>query len=168
MVDTLDGIAEDFGGIAVTRGGRVWFGSSGELRQVASGGRERALEQRNRREALIGVAERAAQAEQEALAAGAATQTGLEEKLADRERADRGLRLADRTFAEAREVERQAAWMIEQRRATPERGRRRSGGPSWRVSWRPSGGRSSGLNGSVWRVSGGWSCCGPRRPVTWR
>ena len=122
VVDTLDGIAEDFGGIAVTRGGRVWFGSSGELRQVASGGRERALEQRNRREALIGVAERAAQAEQEALAAGAGSQAGLEEKLAERERADRGLRLADRTFAEAREVERQAAWMIEQRRATPEQG----------------------------------------------
>ncbi|MEA2372773.1 MAG: chromosome segregation protein [Solirubrobacteraceae bacterium] len=122
VVESLDGIAEDFGGIAVTRGGRVWFGSSGELRQVASGGRERALEQRNRRETLIGVAERAAQAEQEALGAGAGSQAALEEKLAERERADRALRLADRTWAEGREVERQAAWMIEQRRASPEQG----------------------------------------------
>jgi chromosome segregation protein len=122
VLDSLDEIAESFRGIAVTRGGRVWFGSSGELRQVASGGRERALEQRNRREALIGVAERAAQAEQEALAAGAGSQAELEEKLAGRESADRALRLADRTHAEAREVERHAGWMIEQRRATPEQG----------------------------------------------
>ena len=122
VLDALDGIAADFRGIAVTRGGRVWFGGSGELRQVASGGRERALEQRNRRESLIGVAERAAQVEQSALAAGAGSQAALEEKLAERERADRALRLADRAFAEAGEVERQAAWMIEQRRATPEQG----------------------------------------------
>jgi chromosome segregation protein len=122
VVETLDGVAEDFGGIAVTRTGRVWFGSSGELRQVASGGRERALEQRNRREALIGVAGRAAQAEQEALALGAGSQAELEQRLVGREAADRALRLADRTHAEARERERHAGWMIEQRRATPEQG----------------------------------------------
>jgi chromosome segregation protein len=122
VLESLDEIAEDFGGIAVTRTGRVWFGGAGELRQVASGGRERALEQRNRREALIGVAERAAQAEQEALAAGAGSQAELEERLAGRESADRALRVADRTHAEAREVERHAGWMIEQRRATPEQG----------------------------------------------
>jgi chromosome segregation protein len=122
VLDRLDEVAEDFQGIAVTRTGRVWFGSSGELRQVASGGRERALEQRNRREALIAVAERAAQAEQQALAVGTGSQAELEQKLAGRESADRALRLADRTHAEAREVERHAGWMIEQRRATPEQG----------------------------------------------
>ncbi|HWH11791.1 MAG TPA: AAA family ATPase [Solirubrobacteraceae bacterium] len=122
VVDALDAVPEDFDGIAVTRAGRVWFGSSGELRQVASGGRERALEQRNRRDALIGVAERAAQAEQAALAAGGASQKELEERLGEREAADRALRLADREHAEARELERHAGWMIERRRATPEQG----------------------------------------------
>jgi chromosome segregation protein len=122
VVESLDQLSDDFRGIAVTRGGRVWFGSSGELRQVASGGRERALEQRNRREALIGVSERAVQAEQEALAAGAGSQAELEQKLAGREAADRALRAAERMHSEARELERHAGWMIEQRRATPEQG----------------------------------------------
>jgi chromosome segregation protein len=122
VVDSIEGVADGFRGIAVTRGGRVWFGSSGELRQVASGGRERALEQRNRREALIVVAGRAAQAEQLALAAGAGSQAELEERLVAREAADRALRMADRTYSEAREHERHAGWMIDRRRATPEQG----------------------------------------------
>lgn len=52
LVESFDGLAEDFSGVAVTRDGRVFFGRSGELRQAARGGEQRVLEQRNRREAL--------------------------------------------------------------------------------------------------------------------
>ncbi len=39
VLDTLDGVAADFGGIAVTRGGRVWFGARGSFgRSRAAGG----------------------------------------------------------------------------------------------------------------------------------
>ncbi len=122
VVDSLAGVPDTFTGIAVTRTGRVWFGGSGELRQVAGGGRERVLEQRNRRQALIAAAERAAQAEQRAQAAGRASRAALDAALAGRDAADRVLREADRAAAEAREHERRAGWLIDQRRAAPEQG----------------------------------------------
>ena len=68
VVDSLDGLAADFAGIAVTRDGRVWSAATRELRQVPAGGEDRVLAERNRREALIAEVERAAQAEQAALA----------------------------------------------------------------------------------------------------
>ena len=46
VVDSVAGISETFTGIAVTRSGRVWFGGSGELRQMPVGGRERVLEEK--------------------------------------------------------------------------------------------------------------------------
>ncbi len=122
VVDRLGDVAESFGGIAVTRTGRVWFGGSGELRQVAGGGRERVLEQRNRRQALVGAAEQAAQVEQRALAAGRASREALDAALAGREAADRALRDAGRAESEAGEHERRAGWLIDQRRAAPEQG----------------------------------------------
>ncbi|MGI8802866.1 MAG: AAA family ATPase, partial [Solirubrobacteraceae bacterium] len=69
VVDSLREVPESFGGIAVTRSGRVWFAGAGELRQVPGGGGERVLEQRNRRQGLIATAEQAARVEQAALAA---------------------------------------------------------------------------------------------------
>ena len=51
-------------GCAVTREGRVWRPGTGELRQAASGGGERLLEQRNARARLVGSAEAAAREEQ--------------------------------------------------------------------------------------------------------
>ncbi|HEU0315882.1 MAG TPA: hypothetical protein VFR49_01055, partial [Solirubrobacteraceae bacterium] len=122
VVDSLEQVGEAFAGIAVTRSGRVWNGGSGELRQVASGGRERVLEQRNRRQALIGAAEAAARAEQAALGAGRSSRERLDAALAAREAADRALREGARTEAEAREHERRAGWLIDQRRAAPEQG----------------------------------------------
>ena len=122
VVDSLDQVGDVFTGIAVTRSGRVWNGGSGELRQMASGGRERVLEQRNRRQALIGAAEEAARTEQAALGAGRSSRERLDAALAAREAADRALRDGARGEAEAREHERRAGWLIEQRRAAPEQG----------------------------------------------
>jgi chromosome segregation protein len=122
VVDDLDLLPDDFAGTAVTRAGRVWSGALGELRQVPSGGRERALEQRNRRELLIAQAEQAAQREQAALAL--ATRAAAEVAGAQdaREAADVRLRGADREHAEKLEAERRFAWLIEQRRAAPDQG----------------------------------------------
>ncbi len=122
VVESLEQVGDSFAGIAVTRSGRVWNAGSGELRQVASGGRERVLEQRNRRQALIGAAEEAAQSEQRALGAGRSSRERLDAALAAREAADRALREGSRAEAEAREHERRAGWLIDQRRAAPEQG----------------------------------------------
>jgi chromosome segregation protein len=122
VVDDLSRLPEDFAGTAVTRAGRVWSAATGELRQVPSGGRERALEQRNRRELLVTEAEQAAQREQDALVL--ATRAAAEVAAAQdaREVADTRLRGADREHAEVLEAERRFAWLIEQRRAAPDQG----------------------------------------------
>ncbi|HUB75562.1 MAG TPA: AAA family ATPase, partial [Solirubrobacteraceae bacterium] len=63
VVDDIGDCPGDFGGIAVTRGGRVWSARMRELRQAPAIGEDRVLAQRNRREQLIAESERAAQAE---------------------------------------------------------------------------------------------------------
>jgi chromosome segregation protein len=122
VVEDLAALPDGFSGTAVTPAGRVWSGALGELRQAPSGGRERALEQRNRREALIGATERAAQQEQAALSAALEAQRRVQQAVDERERADGSLRAADREQAEAAEDERRAGWLIEQRRAAPDQG----------------------------------------------
>jgi chromosome segregation protein len=122
VVEDLAALREDFGGIAVTRAGRVWSAAAGELRQAPGGGRERALEQRNRREALLVAAQAAAQSEQEALAGAHSAGAAVSAALDDREAADARARAADRALAEALEAERSAVWLIEQRRAAPDHG----------------------------------------------
>ena len=52
VVDDLSLLSSKFDGVAVTRAGRVYFGRTGELRQAPSGGDQRVLAERNRREAL--------------------------------------------------------------------------------------------------------------------
>ncbi len=122
VVADLATIAPAFRGIAVTRDGRVWNQALGELTQAPSGGRERALEQRNRRDALIADAEQAAQAEQLAIAALAQAATTTAQAVDAREASDAELRTAERRLAEGIEAERLAAWMIEQRRIAPDAG----------------------------------------------
>jgi chromosome segregation protein len=122
VVKSLEGLAQGFAGIAVTRAGRVWFGGWGELRQLPAGGRERALEQRNRRERLIADAQRAAQDEQDALAAGRAAEQSVRDAEDALDEADARLRESDRERAEAGERQRRAEWLIEQRRSAPDQG----------------------------------------------
>ena len=122
LVDDLGALPAAFAGVAVTRTGRVWNGRLRELRQAPSGGRERALEQRNRREGLLAETERAAAAEQAARVAVAAAQAEVAAALDHREAADVRLRDADREHAEMVEGERRAQWLIEQRRAAPDQG----------------------------------------------
>ncbi|MGB1582804.1 MAG: chromosome segregation SMC family protein, partial [Solirubrobacterales bacterium] len=52
VVESLQSLPGGFNGVAVTTTGRVFFGATGELRQVAGGGEQRVLAERNRRDAL--------------------------------------------------------------------------------------------------------------------
>jgi chromosome segregation protein len=122
VVAEIASLPEGFAGVAVTRSGRVWNAALGELTQAPGGGRERALEQRNRRDALIAESELAVQAEQRGLAAVAAAQAAAQQALDEREAADALRRVAERDHAEAVERERMAGWLIEQRRITPDAG----------------------------------------------
>jgi chromosome segregation protein len=122
VLERLEDLPEDFAGIAVTPRGRAWFAASGEVRQITEGGSERVLARRNEREQLILAAERAATAEH--AARGAAERAHEESHAADSARveAEDALREVARDHAHALEQERHAAWLIEQRRATPEQG----------------------------------------------
>ena len=122
VLDDLDGVREDFTGVAATRSGRVLFAAWGELRQVAEGGSERVLARRNERDALIAESERAAVAEHAAQAALEQALERVREADVARDGADGALREADRRLAEAAERQRRAGWLIEQRRAAPEQG----------------------------------------------
>jgi chromosome segregation protein len=122
LVDEIATLPDAFTGIAVTRAGRLWNGALGELTQAPSGGRERALEERNRRNGLIADAAAAAQAEQDALAASVLAQGSVQQSVEQRELAESTLRAADRDYAEALERERLAGWLIQQRRAAPDAG----------------------------------------------
>jgi chromosome segregation protein len=122
VVDSLEEIAEDFRGVAVTAGGRAWFGATRELQQAPTGGSERVLAERNRRDSLIVESEQAVRAEQDAIKAVEAAAQAVTAADSTRDEADRTLRDADRERTAAVESERRAAWLIEQRRAAPQQG----------------------------------------------
>jgi len=122
VVDDLADLPAGFAGTAVTRSGRAWSPSTRELRQVAAGGAERVLAERNRRDRLIADSERAVQAEQAALAAAERAAEAVAAADAAREEADRAARQADRDRSAAAEELRRAGWLIEQRRKAPHEG----------------------------------------------
>jgi chromosome segregation protein len=122
VVERLEQLPDDFTGIAATRGGRVWFGAWGEVRQLSEGGTELVLARRNERDRLIAQAESAAQAEQ--LARAGCEQLLIEVRAADEARgsSESSLRDAERVLAEAGELARRTRWLIEQRRVAPAEG----------------------------------------------
>jgi chromosome segregation protein len=122
VVDRLDDLDEDFQGVASTRSGRVLFAGWGELRQVSEGGAERVLARRNERDRLIVVSERAVVSEHQARTAVEQALEQAREAEQARDVADAALRESERRHADAAESQRKAAWLIEQRKATPEQG----------------------------------------------
>jgi chromosome segregation protein len=122
VVDSVDGLAEGFAGVAVTRTGRVWSAATRELRQVPAGGEDRVLAERNRRDALVAEVEKAAQVEHAALARVEAATRAVSEADRGRDDAERAARAAARARDEAAEVEHHARWLIEQRRKQPDEG----------------------------------------------
>jgi chromosome segregation protein len=122
VVEALDALPADFAGVAVTTGGRAWSAATRELRQVAAGGAERVLAERNRRDRLIARSQEAVQAEQAALAASERAGEAVAAADTAREEADRAARQADRERSAAAEELRRAGWLIEQRRKAPQEG----------------------------------------------
>src|SRR5829696_3466584 len=122
LVESLDSLPRGFGGIAVTRAGRVLIGATGELRQAVSGGQERVLEERNRREELIAASEAAAAREVEAREELSKAAQAVSAADAERDNAAGAVRAARRDEEEAAEAVRRAEWLMERRRETPDEG----------------------------------------------
>jgi chromosome segregation protein len=122
VVNDLNDVGDNFTGVAVTSEGRAWFAATRELRQAPTGGDERVLAERNRRDSLIAGSESAVQTEHEAIKAVEAAAQAVQAADASRDEADRAARDCDRERAAATESERRAAWLIEQRRAAPQQG----------------------------------------------
>jgi chromosome segregation protein len=122
VVEDPAAVARGFAGTAVTRDGRVWSPRERELRQVPPGGEDRVLAERNRRDALIGQVETAAQAEQGALARVEEATKAVAAADAARDEADRAARETARAREDAAEAERHARRQIDERRRAPDEG----------------------------------------------
>ncbi|MEA2283521.1 MAG: chromosome segregation protein, partial [Solirubrobacteraceae bacterium] len=122
VVEDPVAVGGGFMGIAVTRDGRVWSPREHELRQVPPGGEDRVLAERNRRDALIGRVEAAAQAEQAALARVEEALAAVAAADGARDDADRAARETARAREDAAEAERHARRQIDDRRRAPDEG----------------------------------------------
>src|SRR5437764_5110015 len=122
VFDEVEGVGEEFEGVAVTRSGRVWVSRTRELRQAPALGEDRVLAERNRREQLVRASEAAAQAE---LAARSSVERAAElvsEREAEREALAGADRAAVRERDEAAEEEQRLRALIERRREAPDEG----------------------------------------------
>jgi chromosome segregation protein len=122
LVPSLDALAADFTGIAATSAGRVYVGTTGELRQAPEGGESRLLEERARRDRLVTESQDAVQAEAAALAAAENAERAVTTAYEDRDRAEGALRAAVRERDEAAEAVHRTDWLIERRREAPAEG----------------------------------------------
>ena len=122
VVDAIEDLGEDFGGVAVTRSGRVFSTAASELRQAAAVGDDRVLAERNRRDTLIAASEQAIQAEQRARAALEQSTAAAGSLERDRESAIAAHRAAISRRDEAAEDGRRLLASIERRRAAPDEG----------------------------------------------
>jgi chromosome segregation protein len=122
VVDSLDAVPAGFRGIAATRDGHVLVGATGEVRRAPSGGEQRVLEQRNRRDELVNASASATEAEAAAARAVEAARESVNTAYAARERAESSLRAAVREHDEASESVRRADWTMQRRREAPDEG----------------------------------------------
>ncbi len=122
VVDSLSALPDDFTGLAVTRSGRRLDGATGELSQAPSGGAERVLEERRRRDELVAASERAVAEEAEANGAAEQAAGAIARADAARDEADAAHRRAARELAEAAEEVSRTEWVIARRREAPDEG----------------------------------------------
>jgi chromosome segregation protein len=120
LVDSVEALPGSFRGVAVTRGGRVWSAQGSEVRQAPAVGEDRVLAERNRREELIRVSERAAQRELSAAAALTQATETSQSLEADREGAIVAYRRALRERDDATEQRRRIEALIDRRRSEPD------------------------------------------------
>jgi chromosome segregation protein len=116
IVERIEDVGDDFGGIAVTRGGIAYRGRAREIRRLPAGGVERVLSERGRRGQVEAELELIAadlqRAETEAEQATQAVRHG--EETCDAFQTE--LRELRREREEAAEGARRAAWLLESRR----------------------------------------------------
>ena len=122
VVESLEGLAAGFAGVAVTRSGRLYDARTGELSQAPSGGAERLLEELGRRDELVSASEAAAAEEAEARATVESAATAVAEADGARESAEGAARSAAREAGEAREGVRHSEWVMARRREAPDDG----------------------------------------------
>jgi len=122
VVESIGALPETFGGVAVTKTGRLFDARTGELSQTLRGGAERLLEELGRRDGLVAASEAAVRDEAEARAAVERHGAGVTEADAAREGAESALRDALRATAEAAEGVSRSEWLIERRREAPQDG----------------------------------------------
>jgi chromosome segregation protein len=122
VVTELEMVPDTFTGVAVTRAGRVWSGSTRELRQAPSVGEDRVLSERNRRAELVRASEAAAQAEVAAAAALEHVGADLARVEAESEQVLSAQRAAASGRDEAAEEARRITRLIERRRAAGDEG----------------------------------------------
>ncbi len=117
VVDSLNPRPEGFTGVLVTRAGRAFLSTAGELRQAGASGDERALAHLADREELVA---RAARAEQAVATAEVAVEAATEAAGAagrERDAAERAVREARRELDDAIDGVRSAERALERRRA---------------------------------------------------
>ncbi len=122
VVDSLKPVSGSFRGVAVTRGGRLLDGATGELSQAPPGGGERLLAELGRREEIVAASERAAASEREARAEVERAAGLIVTADTGREEAETALRQAGRELAEGAEAAERLRWLLERRREAPGEG----------------------------------------------
>jgi chromosome segregation protein len=122
VVESLGALPDTFGGIAVTRAGRIFDARTGELSQAPAGGAERLLEELARRDELVALSEQAVRDEHEGRAALERLGEAVAEADSAREAAESALRTALREAADAEEVVSRSEWVIARRREAPDDG----------------------------------------------
>ena len=122
LVDDLNDVSRSFKGIAVTRKGRAWTSSTGDLVQAPPGGAARVFEARNRRSGLVEAVEAASRSVDNAAQALASAEAGVAEIDEAVGASVERLRNARTSADEAVEAQRRCEWQMTARKDSPQAG----------------------------------------------
>jgi len=122
VVDSIDVVKDSYRGSAVTLDGTVWLGSIRELRKVPSGGSDRVLAQRTRRDQLVLQTEEQVAKEQQAKAALEQSQSRVTALQQERKELDVQQHVKLREVDEARSAVERSERLIQQTKDEPEAG----------------------------------------------
>jgi chromosome segregation protein len=122
LVDELEGIAEGFGGVAVTVDGECYDAAAGEIRRLPREGTDPALAARSEREDLASRLAQREQTEERAKRDLERAEAALGEARSKEESAHAGLREARRELDQAAEEASRTAWLAERHAERAEEG----------------------------------------------
>jgi chromosome segregation protein len=113
LVDDLDGLADGFGGVAVTVDGECYDAQAGEVRRLPREGTDPALAARSEREELASRLAQREQTEERANNDLERAESGLAEARSSEEESQQALRSARRELDEASEEASRTTWLAE-------------------------------------------------------